>query len=106
NCGLAAVRRIERGIRYTLTPERGLLGSKSFDEIALARAAACLHDRMIETVVDAGFDGQALFAPLAGKPVRTVPVLAQGRAALVQANVALGLALSEDEIDYLAEAFA
>ncbi|HEX7749398.1 MAG TPA: phosphoribosylformylglycinamidine synthase [Bordetella sp.] len=106
NCGLAAVRRIERGIRYTLTPERGLLGSKSFDESALARAAACLHDRMTETVVDAGFDGQALFAPLAGKPVRTVPVLAQGRAALVQANVALGLALSEDEIDYLAEAFA
>ncbi|WP_019939560.1 phosphoribosylformylglycinamidine synthase [Bordetella sp. FB-8] len=106
NCGLAAVRRIERGIRYTLTAERGLLGSKAFDEGALARAAACLHDRMTETVVDAAFDGQALFAPLAGKPVRTVPVLAQGSAALVQANVALGLALSEDEIEYLAEAFA
>ncbi|HEY0295373.1 MAG TPA: phosphoribosylformylglycinamidine synthase [Bordetella sp.] len=106
NCGLSAVRRIERGIRYTLTPERGLLGSKSFEADTLARAAACLHDRMTETVVDAGFDGQALFAPLAGKPVRTIPLQAQGRAALVEANAALGLALSEDEIDYLADAFA
>jgi phosphoribosylformylglycinamidine synthase len=105
NCGLAAVRRIERGVRYTLIPEKGLLGSKSLDADMLARAAACLHDRMTETVVDAGFDGQALFTPLEGKPMRTVPVQAQGRAALVQANTALGLALSEDEIDYLAEAF-
>jgi phosphoribosylformylglycinamidine synthase len=106
NCGLAAVRRIERGIRYTLVPERGLLGSKSFDSDVLARAAACLHDRMTETVVDAGFDGEALFAPLDGKPVRTMPVQAQGRAALVEANRSLGLALSDDEIDYLADAFA
>jgi phosphoribosylformylglycinamidine synthase len=108
NCGLSAVRRIERGIRYTLTPEKGLLGmgSKSFDSDALARAAACLHDRMTETVVQADFDGQALFAPLAGKPVRTVPVQAEGRAALVEANTALGLALSEDEVDYLADSFA
>ena len=105
NCGLDAVHRIERGIRYVLTPERGLLGAKSFDADMLARAAACLHDRMTETVVDAGFDGQALFTPLAGKPMSTVPVGAQGRAALVEANTALGLALSEDEIDYLAESF-
>ncbi|ARP86340.1 phosphoribosylformylglycinamidine synthase [Bordetella genomosp. 9] len=106
NCGLAAVRRIERGVRYVLTPERGLLGAKSFDDAMLARAADCLHDRMTETVVDAQFDGQALFAPVEGRPMRTVPVLAQGRAALEQANTTLGLALSDDEIVYLAEAFA
>ncbi|ANN67602.1 phosphoribosylformylglycinamidine synthase [Bordetella bronchialis] len=106
NCGFASVRRIERGVRYMLTPERGLLGAKSFDDAMLARAAACLHDRMVETVVDTQFDGQALFAPVEGRAMRTVPVLAQGRAALEEANSTLGLALSEDEIDYLADAFA
>lgn len=105
NCGLTAVRRIERGVRYVLTPQRGLLGAKSLDGDKLAAAAACLHDRMTETVVDASFDGQALFTPLAGKPMQTVPVQAQGRAALEAANASLGLALSDDEIDYLAKAF-
>ncbi len=105
NCGLAAVRRVERGVRYFLTPERGLLGAKSFDEAMLARAADCLHDRMTETVVGADFDGQALFQPLAGKPMRTVAVGQHGRDALVEANATLGLALSEDEIDYLAQSF-
>jgi len=105
NCGLDKVRRIERGVRYLLTPERGLLGAKSLDACALARVATLLHDRMTETVVDEHFDGQALFTPLVGKPMRTVAVQAQGRAALEAANVALGLALSEDEIDYLARSF-
>jgi phosphoribosylformylglycinamidine synthase len=106
NCGLAQVRRVERGVRYLLVPERGLLGAKSFDDAMLARAADCLHDRMTETVVDAEFDGHPLFAPVEGRPMRAVPVLAQGRNALAEANTGLGLALSDDEIDYLAEAFA
>lgn len=106
NCGLAAVRRIERGVRYFLVPERGLLGgAKALDDTMLARAADCLHDRMTETVVGADFDGQALFQPLAGKPMRTVAVQAHGRDALAEANTSLGLALSEDEIDYLTQSF-
>lgn len=105
NCGLADVRRVERGLRYTLVPERGLLGAKKIDAHTLARAVACLHDRMTETVVDAAFDGQALFMPLESKPMRTMPVQAQGRQALEHANTELGLALSDDEIDYLTQAF-
>lgn len=105
NCGLSGVRRIERGVRYVITPERGLLGSKTLDGDMLARAADCLHDRMTETVVQGDFDGQALFTPLSGKPMRTVAVKAEGRAALEEANVSLGLALSEDEIDYLTQSF-
>ncbi|OZI53664.1 phosphoribosylformylglycinamidine synthase [Bordetella genomosp. 5] len=105
NCGLAAVRRVERGVRYVITPERGLLGAKSIDADMLARAADCLHDRMTETVVQGDFDGQTLFTPLAGKPMRTVAVKAEGRGALEQANVSLGLALSDDEIDYLTTSF-
>src|SRR5690606_17367745 len=36
----------------------------------------------------------------------TVPLMERGRAALVEANETLGLALSPEEIDYLAESFA
>ncbi|MEB2400750.1 MAG: phosphoribosylformylglycinamidine synthase [Alcaligenaceae bacterium] len=105
NCGLPAVRRIERGIRYAITPTRGLLGSKTVDAGQLAAIAACLHDRMTESVVDAGFDGQALFATLPGKPIQTVDVIGQGARALADANRSLGLALSDDEIEYLEAAF-
>ena len=105
NCGLPMVRRIERGIRYAITPARGLLGKKTLDERQLAAIANCLHDRMTESVVDATFDGQALFASLEGKPIQTVDVLSQGRQALLQADRELGLALSDDEIDYLDMSF-
>ncbi|MFM7008091.1 MAG: phosphoribosylformylglycinamidine synthase, partial [Betaproteobacteria bacterium] len=105
NCGLSDVRRIERGIRYTLTPERGWLKSKSFDAEMLSKVADCLHDRMTETVVDVRFDPKSLFDSLPGKAIRTVPVTAAGRKALTEANQTLGLALSDDEIDYLATSF-
>ncbi|MCC2596829.1 phosphoribosylformylglycinamidine synthase [Pusillimonas sp. MFBS29] len=105
NCGLADVRRIERGIRYTITPSRGLLGVKKLDEAQLASIADCLHDRMTETVVDEAFDGTALFTSLPGKPIQTIDVLGQGMTALTQANNTLGLALSDDEIEYLDTAF-
>jgi phosphoribosylformylglycinamidine synthase len=105
NCELASVRRIERGVRYAIVPTRGLLGKKTLDERQLAAIADCLHDRMTESVVDAAFDGQALFASLKGKAIQTVDVLAQGSVALEQANRTLGLALSEDEIDYLEVSF-
>ncbi len=105
NCGFANVLRIERGIRYVLTPERTWLKTQKLDAAMLAQAADCLHDRMTETVVDAGFDPQALFASLPGKPMRTVDVMAQGKKALLEANTVLGLALSDDEIDYLTQSF-
>lgn len=105
NCGLPEVRRIERGIRYTIKPSRGLLGSHAIDAGQLQQIAACLHDRMTETVVDVRFDGSALFASLAGKPMQTIDVMGQGRSALEAANKELGLALSEDEIEYLDDSF-
>lgn len=105
NCGLADVARIERGVHYRLTPSRGLLGAKTLSPDVLAKAAAFLHDRMTETVVDAEFDAAALFEEVNGRVLRTVPVIAQGEVALQEANISMGLALSEDEIEYLARAF-
>jgi phosphoribosylformylglycinamidine synthase len=95
NCGLAPVARIERGIAYRIA------GGGAADP----RVAAALHDRMTETVLDALDDADRLFRHIAPRPLATVPVLAGGRAALEDANAAMGLALSAEEIDYLAAVF-
>jgi phosphoribosylformylglycinamidine synthase len=109
SCGLASVLRIERGIGYAIGTRRALLGgSKPLDAARRETLLGALHDRMTESVVDPVSDPSALaalFAELPGKPMATVPVTAQGRDALVRANVDMGLALSDDEIDYLADAF-
>ena len=48
---------------------------------------------------------EQLFQAIAGRPMQRIAVVSEGRAALVDANRELGLALSDDEIDYLVEAF-
>ena len=96
NCGLHAIERIERGVAYRI---EGVSAEQR------APVAALLHDRMTETVL-AGFDQAGeLFHHYPPKPMASVDLLAGGRAALVDANVRLGLALSEDEIDYLVDLF-
>jgi phosphoribosylformylglycinamidine synthase len=94
-CGLAQIARLERGCLYFVSGE--------IADGAALRAA--LHDRMTETVL-AGPEDMAGFAAVAApKQGRSVALGAGGRAALVAANQALGLALSDDEIDYLVGAF-
>jgi phosphoribosylformylglycinamidine synthase len=106
HCGLAGVRRIERGIEYTVVLKSGLLGGKkALTDDARAAVAAALHDRMTESVARSRDDAQHLFDALPAKPLATVDILAHGRGALEAANAELGLALAEDEIDYLVDAF-
>jgi len=93
-CGLSAVNRIERGIEYTLDVNQPLPAS----------VKALLHDRMTQSVVDGDSDPE-LFAHHQPKPLQSVAIIEQGRDALVSANTELGLALSDDEIDYLTESF-
>ncbi|HKB55196.1 MAG TPA: phosphoribosylformylglycinamidine synthase, partial [Ramlibacter sp.] len=105
NCGLA-VRRIERITEFHLALKTGLLGGAcalSGEELQVV--AALLHDRMTESVMTDRAAAQGLFTQLAPAPMEHVDVLAGGRAALEQANVRFGLALADDEIDYLVEAF-
>jgi phosphoribosylformylglycinamidine synthase len=97
-CGLAPVRRVERGIEYRLRATRPL-GPEQ-----LAPLAAVLHDRMTETVLLDGAAAERLFEQSPPPPLARVS-LAGGRAALERANLQLGLALSADEIDYLLESF-
>ncbi|HAD08151.1 MAG TPA: hypothetical protein DCF62_01600, partial [Porticoccaceae bacterium] len=86
NVGLSGVRRIERGIVYYLSSDTSLTESE------LVLAAACLHDRMVETVLDSYEQAERLFATYEPKPLSLVDVLNGGRNALVLANVELGLA--------------
>jgi phosphoribosylformylglycinamidine synthase len=104
NCGMAQIHRIERGVVYYVQLKSGLLGSakKLADSDAVA---ALLHDRMTENVLRNPEDAAGLFRELEAKPLAFVDVLGGGKAALQQANTDLGLAMSEDEIDYLVNAF-
>jgi phosphoribosylformylglycinamidine synthase len=104
NCGLA-VHRIERVVEYRLGLEKRCSARPALSADERAAVAALLHDRMTESVA---FERQAaahLFDPQPAPPLAHVDVLARGRAALVQANTEFGLALADDEIDYLVDAF-
>ena len=99
NCGLNKIKRIERGILYIVQ----LSGNASSDQ--LQQLATTLHDRMVETVFRSLGEAELLFSHHAPQPMQTVNVLDGGRVALAAANLELGLALAEDEIDYLVESF-
>lgn len=111
NCGLAHIHRVERGVEYTLTLKVGKLGGllgkgKPLSDAQLAEIASLLHDRMTELVIDSREQAAALFDELPAKALEQVDILSGGKAALVKANSDMGLALSDDEIDYLVDAFA
>ena len=110
NCGLD-VFRIERITEYAIALKGGLLGGKA--ELSAAQRehiAALLHDRMTESVLATLDDAASLFTQLTPAPLEYVDVLTggaqAGREALERANADWGLALADDEIDYLLNAFA
>ncbi|MDH3440337.1 MAG: phosphoribosylformylglycinamidine synthase, partial [Gammaproteobacteria bacterium] len=94
-CDIDAVERIERGICY------GLRFARKVDTAAALELSHLLFDRMTETVFDKVEHAQALFEAHEPAPVGKIALAAEGRQALVAANSDLGLALSDDEIDYL-----
>ncbi len=99
-CGLTDIKRIERVIAYTID-----VGGDALSAEQLRVLSSRLHDRMTQAVFNDLEACAALFRHEQPQPMTSVPVLAQGRAALVAANTDLGLALAEDEIDYLVAAF-
>ncbi len=101
NCGLNRVRRLERGIRFDIS----LHSADMLDDQAIQKLLPAIHDRMTESVLLNADDAQLLFSQAEPAPVISVDILGGGRAALEQANTRMGLALSEDEIDYLIENF-
>lgn len=97
NCGLAKIQRIERGLAYYVSGELNAAEAQQVADV--------LHDRMTQLVLDNFEAAGALFSHAQPKPLTAVDILGGGRAALEKANVELGLALAEDEIDYLVTSF-
>ena len=91
NCGLAGVRRIERGTLFFLD------SGKTLDRTSIA---GLLNDRMTESVLARLEEADAIFQRVPPRPLASVRV-----AELEEANLRLGLALSDDEIDYLRKAY-
>jgi len=87
NCALTAVKRIERGIAYHIASQA-------------PGVAAPLHDRMTQTVLSSYAEAEQLFQHVPPRPLRSVAL-----STLRTANAELGLALSEDEIEYLERAY-
>ncbi|MEK6748959.1 MAG: phosphoribosylformylglycinamidine synthase [Pseudomonadota bacterium] len=97
-CGLHPIARIERGVVYQFQ-------GRNLSDADLHTLAPLLHDRMVEAVFANFDDVESLFLHAQPRPLRKVAVRQGGRAALAQANKDWGLALAEDEIDYLVENF-
>lgn len=99
NCGLIKVKRVERGIIYTF------FKNNSQEEMNLSPEQVIsilpfIHDRMTENIIR---DKSTIFAEKEEKKLLTIPLMKKGKEALTIANKELGLALSEDEVEYLFE---
>jgi len=101
SCGLAQVRRIERGIAWVVRCRDGRPPRPADREILLS----LIHDRMTETVLDSVEAATELFRHYPPEPLTIIDVTGGASAALFRANRELGLALSDDEIEYLAGHF-
>lgn len=98
NCGLNQVNRLERGIAFYVE-------SDELTEEQLVTLKSVLHDRMTEVVLDEFSEAESLFIQSEYAPLTSVKMLEKGKAELQQANISLGLALADDEVDYLFENF-
>ncbi|MBN3859638.1 phosphoribosylformylglycinamidine synthase [Neisseriaceae bacterium PsAf] len=92
NIGITKVVRVERGIYYHfLNLESG----------ALNHYLPIISDRMTEACFTSDEELSLLFSQQAPKSYLEIDILSEGITALRDINKNLGLALSEDEIDYL-----
>lgn len=98
NCGLDKINRIERGVAFYLTCN----GLSDEQRVAVR---GLIHDRMTEVVLTELVQAASLFKHSEPSPLSSVDMLTQGKTALKQANIDLGLALADDEVDYLYDNF-
>ena len=96
-CRLDCVARIERGICYALECDGTLISTE------LLRLGGSLFDRMTECQFSSGGEAGVLFEERPPASLATIPLLEDGPDALLRADRELGLALSDGEIEYLAD---
>ncbi len=98
HCGLNVLR-IERGVQFFWTSKKAL--SSEQQQIVLA----AIHDRMTEITLSEVSLAADLYQTLVDKHFERIDILGGGKEALELANTTMGLALSDDEVDYLVDNF-
>jgi len=99
NCGLDKVIRLERGTVFYIQADQELTQAE------LLKVEMLVHDRMVEQLFPTVVAASVLFEHTKPQEMERVDVIGQGKEALVTANTNLGLALADDEIDYLVASF-
>ena len=102
NCGLDKVNRLERGLAYYITVTDG----KTLTADQKEALTVLLHDRMMESVFSDMSQASSLFASAEPGELTVIDIESGGKNALVNANIELGLALADDEVNYLFENFS
>ena len=98
HAGLTAINRIERGVHYSFSP--------TLTDEQKAVIAPLLHDRMTQSFLLSNDKLSSVFHEASAKHYDTVPLVSEGKDALVSANQTLGLAINDDEMDYLHQAYS
>ena len=100
-CGLDYIARIERGICYQLHG----VDAENVSADSKAQIGLCLHDRMTEALINLPDQLDQLFTDAEPAPLITINLLEDGLGALELHNAQMGLALSDDELQYLDDNF-
>lgn len=100
-CALQGLGRLERACVFDLATESGA----ALSEAELVKIGPLVCDKMTQQVILNPQRFREIFKTASAHSFDTVPVLEQGVKALQDINKQLGLALSADELDYLAQAF-
>ncbi len=98
NCSIHGVSRVERGVCFSVSADGIPVELEQLQPVMNV-----LHDRMIEGVYT---DLSDFFAHRPPAPGKVFDVLGKGRCALEAANSSMGLALSNEEIQYLFENYS
>jgi phosphoribosylformylglycinamidine synthase len=101
NCGLRKIKRIERGTHWIFDLATDY--QPTID--VLTKLGALIHDRMTEMVIDDLQQAERLFQQAPPAKMNTIKLAELGKQALIDADKNMGLALSDDEIEYLYNAF-
>jgi phosphoribosylformylglycinamidine synthase len=95
-CGVRNLVRIERGVYWSFD---------GVNEEQLATIVPHIHDKMTQTVIQDVQQASNLHTQATPRPPKYIDLLKDGAGAIERANVALGLALASDEIQYLSERY-
>ena len=100
-CDLSSVDRIERGIQFQIESSN----TEGLDKDSIHKLKKILHDPLLESFITDPTELNLVFKHHQPRSVRIIPFLEKGQEELIQVNRELGLALSNEETNYLIALF-